>query len=312
MSHETPSRYVLRKPEEPSSSSTPTQPLPVITAPVPIPTAPTIPSSVELNSEGLYIVIKQAIVDGFSELKPLFRELITEAIQASQEIDESEEEPEITYRSRYDRMKLIVRLTSILLVVAALSTLFILLSGQIVSVTVLVIVVWAISGGSYVFVRRRSDQFDGKRAVAAARALKTAWIVAVIIAFVLLIAVLGFLKVNIALGLIYGGLSLILMYFTAREIYKWSELWIYREGTQLVADRPVSNFFFLKPFHKVLLLQKVNQAELATTWLDTKLGYDRVMLNVEGELDKYWNTLTFIVDGPQLIRSVNQGAQQAR
>lgn len=311
MNDEHPQQYVLRQQQEESALPSRAEP-----SSVPPPEKPktTIPSILGGASEELYEVIKRAVVDGFSEVMPLLREVITDAMQDSQEIDESEEEPEIPYRSRYDRMKLIVRLAGMLLVVVAISTLFVFLSGQIVPVTALVVFVWALSVTSYVFVRLRSTQFDGKRAAAASKALKTAWAVGVVVALVLLMAVLSFLKVNVALGFVYAVLSLILMYFSAREVYKWSELWIYREGTQLIADRPPSNFFFLKPFHKVLMLQKVTHADIKTTWLDTKLGFDRVNINVEGddEEEKYWNTLAYIIDGLQLIRSVNQGAQQAR
>lgn len=129
------------------------------------------------------------------------------------------------------------------------------------------------------------------------------------------------LGMPIALG--YIALCIGLCYFAAREYFKWSHLYIVRNGGTLRAVRPKNDFFFLAEVNRYLNLRTVVGAKESAPWIMRSFGISRIVMQLQEtsstnteEDDKSddkddvddWRELPWTADGPQLIKALIQGS----
>ena len=271
-------------------------------------------------------VVKDAMIDAATELRPMFPELIqqsvtelrpmlaellNELVERLKPIDEYADEPDIAYQHRHHWMKIVVVLLVPFVVVFAASTLFVLLSSNMAATLLGVILLWGGATSSYIAISRKTSSRPMNTPLSPAhRAMKGAWTVGILIVVLLFAIVLGIAEVDPVITYIYIALSLIVMFFSAREYYKWSELWIYKSGGTLIALRPGRRLFLLPAFQQNLPLRQVTNSALETSIVGIWLKYDHVMINAADDEDLYWNNLHFIIEGQRLLAAVNQGKQR--
>jgi len=276
-------------------------------------TTPTTPLPVKSATDDTYETMKRAFKDAVFELKDVLASIIADGIRAAEAINVAEEEPYIGYRERYQRIKFVLLgLVPSILVGVIISASLVLLSGHILATTTALVFIWAVGVVTRLLIERRQAKSDAKNIKVLTTTLRLIWYVGVIV----LSGILGILLVSrgveasFLIG--YTVLAIILLYVIAREHYKWSALWIYREDIFLIAARPLSKRFFLKEFYEQLMLQELVDNKKTPTFVEGVFKIGRVFLNVPGDEDNYWNTLSFIKNPNQLIAAANQGSKKSR
>lgn len=109
---------------------------------------------------------------------------------------------------------------------------------------------------------------------------------------------------------LFPVVSLILLatwYVSAREHFRWKNLWLRRSGGILYADKTPSRFFLIFDEGKTLQLNKVISADKKNGLLETFFPFDRVKIDTASDQDQYWHHLHFVVNGEQFVKAVNQG-----
>jgi hypothetical protein len=127
-------------------------------------------------------------------------------------------------------------------------------------------------------------------------------------------------------GLGYLAVCIGLVYFAAREYYKWSHLYYVRVGGVLKATRPKKNFFFLTVVDRNLNLRTVVGISETATWIMRVFGISRIIIELQetnsadpeedssSEDDNSkknkskWRKLSLMRNGERLIATVNQGS----
>lgn len=146
-------------------------------------------------------------------------------------------------------------------------------------------------------------------------------------------------NIGMIIALVYIGVCVVIVYYAAREHFKWAKLYIIREGGILRAVRPDNNFFILAEINAVLNLRTVVSAYETAPWLMRVFGISRIVTKLQetnkedseesgggsgsDENDKKskklrWKADTFdfklmrwTKNGNQLIESISQGSGMA-
>jgi len=263
------------------------------------------------KSSSLYDDTKRAFIDALTESRDLLVGIVVEALQEVHRREYVEPEPDIPYDEHHHVMKLIFNLGVVGAIWIILSGVFIAVSGHPLRSGVAVVIYWAALILLAVLVSRTSRKLTGKRGARITRLMKIGWVAALVILGIAVILILASSGVMSVYTIGYLVVSATLVYITAREFFKWSQFHIYRTSGELHARRPASAFFFLNAIDETLILATVTTCELGRTWLEERLGMYKIEIDTAGDLDIYWNTLSFIKDGKRLQQTVLQGRHQA-
>jgi hypothetical protein len=141
-------------------------------------------------------------------------------------------------------------------------------------------------------------------------------------------------NIGMIIASVYIGVCVLIVYYAAREHFKWAKLYIIREGGILKAVRPASTFFLLAEVNEVLILRNILNVKETAGWFMKALGISRIVISLQdspnadsqqnaddsqkdgnGKKPKHgafnFDLMPWTKNGNQLIAALSQGIVQA-